>query len=360
MLFDIAELFKTLAGVRRLLIVVHDNPDPDSLASACALAYLAKTKLNIGSRICSEGIIGRAENRVLVRGLRLKLMDARRINWDRWPHAALVDSQPGTGNNSFPKRRMPLIVIDHHPLYKKTRGKYVDVRPEIGSCATMMHGYLEAAEVVPPADLATAMCYAISTDTQDLAREATPADTQAYLKLYPLADKRFLSRILHPRLKHHYYVTLARASLSAFTYGNIIGSHLGEIPNTDLVGLVADLLMQHERMGWCIVTGIWKGDLYLSLRTTPGRHRAGNVLRRALGKRGRAGGHDTLAGGRAPLKGMNADEVAALQKEIALRLVKVIKHRGDVTLRPLFPPEELVGIMPPVQAEFTTPPAASS
>jgi nanoRNase/pAp phosphatase (c-di-AMP/oligoRNAs hydrolase) len=356
---DLNELLKTLEGARRLLIVAHDNPDPDALASACALARLVKAKASVRSRICCEGIVGRAENRVLVRGLRLKLMDAGRINWDRWPHVAMVDSQPGTGNNSFPKRRTPLIVIDHHPFYKHTRGKYVDVRPEYGSCASIMTEYLDAAEVAPTADLAAAMCYAISTDTQDLAREATPADTAAYLRLYPLADKKFLGRILHPRLRHDYYVTLARAALSAFTYGNIIGSDLGQVPNADVVGLVADMLLQHERMGWCIVSGIWKGDLYISLRSRPGRHHAGNVLRRALGQRGRAGGHDTMAGGKVLLKGADAEAVAAMQKEIALRLVKVIKHRADVTLRPLFPPEELVGIMPPVQPESVAPPPAT-
>lgn len=350
--FNIKEFFDSIDGAKRLLIVIHDNPDPDALASACAMAHLVKSVCSLPSRVCCEGIVGRAENRVLARGLRLKLMDAGRINWDRWPHVAMVDSQPWTGNNSFPRRRTPLIVIDHHPLQEKTRAKYVDVRSDVGSCAGIMYDYLEAANVAPTADLAAALCYAISADTQDLAREATPTDTRAYVKLYPLADKKFLGQILHPRLKHDYYSTLARASLSAFTYGNIIGSHLGQIPNADLVPLVADLFLQHERMGWCLVTGVWKGDMYISLRTTPGRHHAGNILRRTLGKHGRAGGHDTMAGGRISLKGMNPNEVTELQKEIATRLLKIVKHRDDAVLKPLFSPEELVDIMLPQSRNF--------
>ena len=196
---DLKELLNILEGVRRLLIVIHDNPDPDALASACALARLVKVKANIGSRVCCDGVIGRAENRALVRELRLKLMDASRVEWDRWPHVALVDAQPGTGNNAFPPRRTPLIIVDHHPAFKQPRGKHVDIRPDYGSCTTILSEYLKAADVTPAGDLAAAMCYAISSDTQDLAREATPADTQAYVSLYPLADKKALGRILHPR-----------------------------------------------------------------------------------------------------------------------------------------------------------------
>lgn len=355
---DIHEFLNVLDGVRRLLIVVHDNPDPDALASACALARLVKARAAVRSGICCEGIIGRAENRALVRELRMKLMDAGRVEWDRWPHVALVDAQPGTGNNSFPKRRTPLIVVDHHPLSKNTRGRHIDIRPEYGSCATILAEYLKAAEVTPSGDLAAAMCYAISSDTQDLAREASPADTEAYVSLYPLADKKTLGRILHPRLPHGYYVTMARAAISAFTYGNIIGSHLGEIANPDLVSLVADFLLQHERIGWCLVTGVWRGDLYISLRTTPGRLHAGRVLRRVLGSRGRAGGHGTMAGGRASLKGLSPQETEELQRTIMHRLAKVAKRRSDAAFRPLFAPEELVDILPPLRVEVSPSPPA--
>ena len=185
------------------------------------------------------------------------------------------------------------------------------------------------------------MCYAISSETQDLVRPGAEADTRAYVQLYPLADKRMLGRILHPRLMHSYFATLARAVLCAFTYGNIIGCHLGEIPHPDSVSLVADLLLRHERMGWCIVTGVWQGDLYVSLRAMPDRAHAGVVLARILRKIGRAGGHGTMAAGRVPLKSPEPGERERLEKEIVLRLVRALHRRTEVTLRPLVSPEEL-------------------
>ena len=95
--------------------------------------------------------------------------------------------------------------------------------------------------------------------------------------------------VLTPSVRSH-LATLARAVLCAFTYGNVIGCHLGDIPHPDSVSLVADLLLRHERMGWCVVTGVWQGNLYVSLRAMPGRAHAGVVLARILRKIGRAGG----------------------------------------------------------------------
>ncbi len=147
---DIEKLLKTLSGAKRLLIVTHDNPDPDALVTACVLAHFASAQAGLKSRICCDGIIGRAENLALARGLRLKLMSASRLNWSKWRTIALVDSQPGTGNNAFPRKRVPDIVLDHHPLRRRTRGKYVEVRPEYGACATLATEYLDAAGVDPP------------------------------------------------------------------------------------------------------------------------------------------------------------------------------------------------------------------
>ena len=158
---DIETLLKTLRGAKRLLIVTHDNPDPDALVTACALARFVSVQCGLKSRICCNGIIGRAENRALARGLHLKLMAAARLNWSKWSTVALVDSQPGTGNNALPKARVADIVMDHHPLRRRTRGKYVDIRPEYGACATLVTEYLNAAEVDVPADLAAGICLSL-------------------------------------------------------------------------------------------------------------------------------------------------------------------------------------------------------
>ena len=354
---DLDALRTLLAGAGRLLIVTHDNPDPDALMAAFALSRVAHTLANVTAKIVCNGYVGRAENRALKRELHIKLAGPARLNWRKWPRIALVDAQPGTGNNCFPPHRIPDICIDHHPLRRKTRARYLDVRPTAGACATLLVEYLELAQTDITDDLAAGLCYAISSETQDFARDTSPKDAAAYAALYLKADKKKLARILHPPLKHTYYTILSHALLAAFTYGNIIGSHLGEVDHPDSVSLVADLLLRRERNTWSIVTGIWRNELYISLRTHNRTAHAGRTLRRLLGAAGRAGGHDQIAGGQAPLKGLDAPARKALQDNLVQQLIKLVRRRADVPLKHLITPEELGRIRPaPPPPPDQTPP----
>ena len=341
MAVDIDALKEIISGADRMLIVTHDHPDPDALTSAAVLAKLAESFSDVHYRIVCTGYVGRAENRALKRELHINLSAPHRFNWNKWAVIALVDAQPHTGNNCLPKGQSADIVIDHHPLHKKVRAKYVDVRPELGACATMMTEYLDAAGIEPDPDMAAGLCYAIASETQDLNREACSKDSETYARLYLKANKKVLARILHPQLRHSYYYTLTHALLAAFTYGNIIGSHLDEIDHPDSVSLVADLLLRRRRNTWCIVTGVWKNDLYISLRSEGKRGHAGRILRKMLSGLGSAGGHSQMAGGRVSLKGMDSAKRQKLQDEIVQRLIKQIRRRKKVPLKPLISPDEL-------------------
>ena len=54
---------------------------------------------------------------------------------------ALVDTQPGSGNNSYPAGRRTNLVIDHHPARADLDAELLDVRPEVGCCTTMLLEY---------------------------------------------------------------------------------------------------------------------------------------------------------------------------------------------------------------------------
>ncbi|HEY0882985.1 MAG TPA: bifunctional oligoribonuclease/PAP phosphatase NrnA, partial [Archangium sp.] len=60
----LAKLFK---GRKRGLVLTHDNPDPDSMASAWALAAVLTQKVGVPTEIAYGGIIGRAENAAFVK-----------------------------------------------------------------------------------------------------------------------------------------------------------------------------------------------------------------------------------------------------------------------------------------------------
>ena len=189
---------RNAAGSGPVLILTHDNPDPDALASGKAFATLLKTAWNISSRLLYSGLVQRAENRAMLTLLTPEWEHGDVLSGlDEFSALALVDTQPGAGNNRLHTTHTPNIVIDHHhPLREKTEiVPYVDIRPEIGATVTMLAQYLQAAEIDPDPDLATAMFYAIKTDTRGLSRGASAIDKVFYIELLTQTDHNKLIQI---------------------------------------------------------------------------------------------------------------------------------------------------------------------
>src|SRR6516162_7167612 len=90
-------LTKIVQDEDRILILMHDNPDPDAIASALGLQYLLEHLSGKPSTIAFSGIVGRAENRAMLKHLGIKLCSLSRISLEDFPCVALVDTQPGTG-----------------------------------------------------------------------------------------------------------------------------------------------------------------------------------------------------------------------------------------------------------------------
>jgi nanoRNase/pAp phosphatase (c-di-AMP/oligoRNAs hydrolase) len=55
----VQRLTELFAGKAYLLVVMQDNPDPDSLAAAMALRRLAKSLANLNVSIACGGTVGR-------------------------------------------------------------------------------------------------------------------------------------------------------------------------------------------------------------------------------------------------------------------------------------------------------------
>ncbi len=324
------ELVARHGGPGRWLVLTHDNPDPDALAAAAALAILLREGFSRRCTVAYGGIIGRAENRQMVKTLRLKPSHVKRIAWARYKHYALVDCQPGTGNNPFPEELAPDVVVDHHPLRRATRGAaFTDVRTHYGATATILAEYLLASGIEVDKDLATALVYAIRSETQDFGRRYSEHDKAAYDRLHPLADIRALARIQQPSLPLSYFRTLRRAVANIETVDSLVVSHLGTVEQPDIIPEIADLLLRIEGKTWSLTSGGFEDRLHLSMRTTNPRADAGRLMRRLLGRRGRGGGHGMIAGGWVPL-GRGADGSASeLHRQVAERLATLLKKNPE-------------------------------
>lgn len=317
----------------RWLILSHDNPDPDSLVSALILARILRRRFHLPVTLAYGGIIGRAENRELVRVLGVEMSRLRHISWKNYAHFALVDTQPRTGNNQLPNNIVPDLVFDHHPARRDSAAShFVDIRVDYGATASILAEYLLAAKVPIPGTAATGIVYAIQSETLAFSRESSGPDRRLYDHFYPLANKRSLGRIQYPRLSLENLRTLHDALESLQEASNVIICHLSEIETPDAVPEIADVLLRLEGKTWCLTTGPYEGRLYLAIRTTNTRANAGRAMRRLIGRRGKGGGHGMIAGGWISLG--ERSELEKEQRRVSERLLALLK-RDSVRLVPI-------------------------
>lgn len=311
-----------------VLILMHDNPDPDCFASAWGLRHLLERAAGLRSTVAYGGMIGRASNKALIEKLDLRLRHVDQIEFAEFPKVVLVDTQPRGGNNSLPHDRTPDAVIDHHGIRKATRAvPFADIRTHYGATCTMIVEYLTRAEIDIPPPLATLLFFAIRTETQELGREASKADVDAYMELFPIADLELVSGIERARIGLDYFSVWHRAIGAAKVHGSVVACPLGAVHNPDMIPEVADMFLRLEDVHWTFVTGYHKGQVIFSLRTTEEGLNAGTIAQRVVGKKGTAGGHETMAGGRVAVTPAGPGP-AAVAEEMTARLIKALDVRA--------------------------------
>ncbi len=321
-----------LAGAAdKTLILMHDNPDPDSLASALGLQYLLEHLAHKPSLIAYAGIVGRAENRAMVKHLGIKLRSISRISLDDYPCVALVDTQPSTGNNSLPSDRFPDIVIDHHPPRPASRKvAYREVKPSYNVTASIITEYLIASKLELDSVLATALFYAIKSETEGLAREVGKIEARLRHYLYPFVDQKLLANIENARLSREYFQIIHSALEHSQIYDDVIIANLENVSNPDIVAEVADLLMRLERIKWSFCFGAYNGDILISARTIDRANDAGTLMRNAVGDLGPAGGHEMMAGAKISVK---TDSAAKKRQFIRHLIHRILTLTGSDTRR---------------------------
>ncbi|AEH07225.1 DHH family phosphoesterase [Methanothermococcus okinawensis] len=272
------------------LIVMHNNPDPDSIASAMALKRIME-KWGVDSDITYGGKIGFDENKAMINLLGVKLTHIEDINLENYAGIAVVDASSSKVLPIDTNHYKIDIIIDHHDNGDLT-ANYMDIRPDIGAAATILTEYIIQLNMTPKQDLATALYYAICTDTNYFKRKTSKKDFEAAGYLQDLMDPKTLEMIENPEMDTETMDVLAKAIINRkIIRSSIALSYVGMIKNRDALPKAADFLLKMEGITTTYVFGISENKIHISARTKDLRIDVGDIMKRAFG----GGGHQNSA-----------------------------------------------------------------
>jgi len=282
----------------RVLIMLHNDPDPDAMASGLALRNVlrrTKTTAIIGA---IQGVT-RPENQRMVNLLDIHVEAITAASLKEYDRIAMVDVQPHYFGGLIDRVDL---VIDHHPEQPGYTAVFKDIRADYGSTSTILTEHLRAVDVNISERTATAMLYAIKSDTLFFNRSTNRVDLEAFSYLYPLSDAALIRKMEGAE------ITLERLDfvLKAFKGGTlseqVFSAFLGALPREDFIPYVADFYLQLEDVKWTVIGGIVNDSLVVSVRNLGYMKNAGEFVRRFFADIGSAGGHRAMAKAVVPMR----------------------------------------------------------
>jgi nanoRNase/pAp phosphatase (c-di-AMP/oligoRNAs hydrolase) len=284
-----------------------------------------KKKLDRRARLVGGGDIVRAENLHMVKLLDPPIELVQEVDCPPNTGAVLVDCGVAAENHLLLKETIrPVAVIDHHESNGRSpRMPFRDIRPHVAASASIAASYLREQSLVPSAGLATALLYAIRTETRGSETRHSRLDRSVLLWLTGRADPAQLAEIESAPLSVEYFGDLVLALQNTDLYEDTALCLLPRANSAEIVGEVADLLIRCQVVRRVLCGAVVRDDLVLSARTERGGENAAKLVQRALEGIGKGGGHLHRAGGKIPNVGNGPKIAADLQEQLRERWLAV-------------------------------------
>ncbi|SEH55470.1 nanoRNase/pAp phosphatase, hydrolyzes c-di-AMP and oligoRNAs [Halopenitus malekzadehii] len=309
-----------------MAILTHDNPDPDSIASATALQAIAES-YDVEAHIIYPGEVGHQENRAFVNLLGIELRSrAEAPPLADYETVALVDH----AKSGDPEVTLDVdvdVYIDHFESDREYDARFVDIRTNVSSTSTILTKYLQEFDLSPSEAVATALLYGIRAETLDFKRDTTPADLTAAAYLHPFANHDTLEQVESPSMSPETLDVLAEAIQNRQVQGSHLFSSAGFIRDRDALSQAAQHLLNLEGITTTAVLGVADEHIYLAARSKDIRINIGNVLQDAFEDMGEAAGHSTQGSVEIPLGIFTGIETNEENRDTLLQLTEEAVRR---------------------------------
>jgi nanoRNase/pAp phosphatase (c-di-AMP/oligoRNAs hydrolase) len=216
---------------------------------------------------------------------------------------ATVDVQPHYFGGMLDRADL---VIDHHPEQPGYSAVFKDIRADYGSTSTILTEHLRAVDVNISERTATAMLYAIKSDTLFFARHTNRVDLEAFTFLYPLSDAALIRKMEGAEITLERLEYVTRAGQNGLLREQVFTAFVGDAPREDFIPYTADFFLQLEDVKWTILAGIVGQTLIVSVRNLGYSRNAGEFVKRWFADIGSAGGHRAMAKAVVPMERFRA------------------------------------------------------
>lgn len=314
--------YNQFSGDDQVIIII--NADPDAIASAMAVKRLLWRKV-ANVTLSNINVITRPDNIAMVRLLDINLVHINKIDKERFTRFVIVDSQPS--HNEIFKKFEFNVIIDHHPE-TDTDAPFSDIRPEYGATASIMTEYLRAAKIKPSVKLATALFYAIKTDTNNFKNKTIMEDIRAFQFLFKHANIHLARKIDRAEIQPQFLKYFEKALRDKRMRRDRLFVHLGTGVSPDICVIIADFFMRVNTVKWSIVSGIYKKKLNIIFRNDGLRKNAGKLAKESFGNVGDAGGHKSMARAEIPFEALKDVVDPNEEKKVLRWIINRIEKRA--------------------------------
>lgn len=291
----IARLLPLIQDEEVIFIQTHNYPDPDAVAAAFGLQQLL-VHYQISSHLVYEGEIQRCSLATLITDLGIEIHPSHRYTIQPEHKIIVVDGCKGN-KNVTDLLGQQVGVIDHHENCAPEDVSFCDLRPDYGSCSSIIYSYFLEADLPIPPPVATALLVGINIDTDRLSRHVSSADLLAHTGLYPIADQDQVGSLLRNQIE-----------MQDLDYFRYLIDHLWVVEefgfcyfpegcDQNLMGMLSDFILAIQEITFVALCARNGDRIQFSLRSEVEHWNTAAVIDQVLQGIGHGGGHVDRAGG---------------------------------------------------------------